>query len=100
LKAAVFTTMTMEHHLFSPRTRLNDLLESKVQFDDSEDEELRQDFENVKELKLAVSTQELRSAETERRGFAYADMYAMLGNGDTIAWFTPSVYIVRADGKW
>jgi hypothetical protein len=72
--------LTMEH-LFSPCTRLHDLW---------------QDFENIKELKLDVSAQELLSAE---RGFTYADMYAMLGNGATIAWFTPNASIVRAHGR-
>jgi hypothetical protein len=52
-------------------------------------------FEMVKELNLDVSAQELLSAE---RGFTYADLYAMLGDEDTVAWLTPDVNIMRANG--
>jgi hypothetical protein len=68
--------------LFSPCTRLYDILESQGRLG----EDGWEDFETVKELNLDVSTEELLSAE---RAFAYADLYAMLGNGETIAWLTP-----------
>jgi hypothetical protein len=80
-------------HLFSPCTRLNDLVEAGY-LDDLEEEE--EDFENVKELNLDVSPQELLSAE---RGFTYAHLYAMVESKDTVAWLTPHATIVRPDGR-
>jgi hypothetical protein len=79
-------------HLFSPCTRLNDLVEAGY-LEDLEEEE---DFENVKEINLDVSPQELLSAE---RGFTYAHLYAMLENEETVAWLTPHATIVRPNGK-
>jgi hypothetical protein len=69
--------------LFSPCTRLYDLLESQVR-----PEELRRYYhpELFQELNLDVSTEELLSSE---RAFAYTDLYAMLGNRNTVAWLTP-----------
>jgi hypothetical protein len=72
--------------LFSPCTRLHDLI---VENEDDylEYGELPDHIdENVKELNLDVSTEEFLSAE---RAFTYADLYAMLGNGETVAWLTP-----------
>jgi hypothetical protein len=80
-------------HLFSPCTRLFDLvLETQdnlwePQWDDY--------FETIKELNLDVSTQELLSAE---RAFTYADLCALLGNRDAVLWLTPYAAVVRADG--
>ena len=80
-----FTTFTMER-LFLPCTRLHDLI---VENEDDylEYGELPDNIdENVKELNLDVSTEEFLSAE---RAFTYTDLYAMLGNGETVAWLTP-----------
>jgi hypothetical protein len=79
-------------HLFSPCTRLYDLVDYGF-LEYLEEEEY---FENVKELNLDVSPQELLSAE---RGFTYAHLYAMLESEDTIAWLTPHVSIVRPVGR-
>jgi hypothetical protein len=73
-------------HLFSPCTRLKDILEDE-----------RDDYyETIKELNLGVSTQELLSAE---RAFTYADLYAMIEDGKTVAWLTPHTAVVREDGE-
>jgi hypothetical protein len=64
-------------HLFSPCTRLYDLLESR---------DRRGLPELLRELNLDVSTEELLSAE---RAFTYADLFAMLENRNTFAWLTP-----------
>jgi hypothetical protein len=71
--------------LFSPCTRLHDLLESQG----------RRRPGGLQELNLDVSTEELLSAE---RAFTYADVYAMLGNEDTVAWLTPQAALVRRGG--
>jgi hypothetical protein len=73
--------MTMEH-LFSPCNGWRDRFESQG---------LRPP-EGLQELILDVSTEELLSAE---RGFTYEDLYAMLGNGDTIAWLTPHAAVAK-----
>jgi hypothetical protein len=59
---------------------LHDLLENQG---------LRGDYP-AQDLNLDVSTEELRSDE---RAFTYADLYAMLGNEDTVAWLTPHIGI-------
>jgi hypothetical protein len=71
-------------HLFSPCARLFDLLEDEWYDYD----------ETIKELNLDVSTQELLSAQ---RAFTYADLYAMLENGNTVVWLTPHTAAVRVD---
>jgi hypothetical protein len=80
-------------HLFSPSTRYRDLLESQgrrlEEFNGPHPELLR-------ELNLDVTTEELLSVE---RAFAYADMYAMLENEDTVAWLTPHASVVCANGR-
>jgi hypothetical protein len=69
--------------LFSPCTRLYDILESQG----------RRGFpELLRELNLNVSTEELLSAE---RAFTYADLFAMLVNRDTVAWLTPHAAVTR-----
>jgi hypothetical protein len=80
-RTAAFISMTMEH-LFSPCTRLRDRFERRG---------LRPP-EGLQELNLDVSTEALLSAE---RGFTYVDLYAMLGNGDTIAWLTPHAAVAN-----
>jgi hypothetical protein len=66
---------------FSPCTRLRDILESQGR---------RGPPEILQELNLNVSTEELLSAE---RAFTYADLYAVLGNEDKVAWLTPHAAI-------
>jgi hypothetical protein len=55
-------------------------------------ETLRFPGERFQELNLNVSTQELLSAE---RAFTYAELYAMTGNGDKVAWLTPHTAVAR-----
>jgi hypothetical protein len=52
--------------------------------------------EGLQEVNLDESTDELLSAE---RAFTYADLYAMLGNGDTIAWLTPHAAVLGDGGS-
>jgi hypothetical protein len=73
-------------HLFSPCTRYRDLLNSQGNLGNPQ---------LPQEVNLNVSTEELLSAE---RAFTYADLYAMLGNGDTVVWMTPHTAVVRATG--
>jgi hypothetical protein len=69
--------------LFSPCTRLHDILESAGSH-----------FRRpLQELKLDVSNEELLSAE---RAFTYADLYALLGNESTVLWLTPTAAVVPA----
>jgi hypothetical protein len=73
--------------LFSPCTRLHDILESQGHL---------QPLENANELNLDVSTEELLDAE---RAFTYADLYAMLGNRDVVAWLTPNAALMCPFGR-
>jgi hypothetical protein len=81
----ICTALTMKP-LFSPCTRYRDLEESRGFVPP----------EWMRELNLNVSTDEFLGAE---RGFTYADLYTMLGNGETITWLTPHAAIVLADGR-
>jgi hypothetical protein len=74
--------------LFSPCTPYRDIQGGH--------EEFRGHADPLRELKLDVSTEELLSAE---RAFTYADLYAMLENGDMVVWLTPHANVVRADGR-
>jgi hypothetical protein len=90
--------LTIMERLFSPCTRLHDLLVQNQEGDNElELPDYNPDYniENVKELKLDVSIEELLSAE---RAFTYADLYAMVGKRDTVAWLTPRVSIIRECG--
>jgi hypothetical protein len=69
--------------LFSPCTRLRDI------------ENVRPP-RGLQELNLDVSTEEFLSAE---RAFIYTDLYAMLGNENTVLWLTPHAAVARADGS-
>jgi hypothetical protein len=69
--------------LFSPCTRLRDILAS---------EGCPGPHNHLKELNLDVSTEEFLRAE---RAFTYTDLYAMLGNVDTVAWLTPDAAVTR-----
>jgi hypothetical protein len=77
-------------HLFSPCTRWLDLAERRGRLAEFKDQH------NTEELNLDISTEELCSAE---RAFTYADLYAMLGNGDTVAWLTPHAAVLRGGGS-
>jgi hypothetical protein len=73
--------------LFSPCTRLHDLIESQG----------RLGIPGIlQELNLDVSTEELLSAE---RGFTYADLIAMSENGNTVVWLTPHASVARNYGR-
>jgi hypothetical protein len=76
--------------LFSQCTHLQDILESQGRL-----EEFGYSYEHVREFNLDISTEELLTAE---RAFTYADLYAILERGDTVAWFTPHASVVRAGG--
>jgi hypothetical protein len=73
--------------LFSSCTRYRDLEESQG---------YAAPPELLQELNLDVSTGELLSAE---KAFTYADLYAILGNEDTVLWLTPHAAVVRIDGR-
>jgi hypothetical protein len=75
--------LTMER-LFSPCTRYRDILATQGRLGLPE------------ELNLDTSTEELLRAE---RTFTYADLYAMLGNADTVAWLTPHASVARSGGR-
>jgi hypothetical protein len=80
------SALTMEH-LLSPCTRYRDMAESQFR---------RFRFggnpERLRELNLNVSTEELLSI---KRAFTYADLYAMLGNDETVVWLTPHAVVMR-----
>jgi hypothetical protein len=76
--------------LFSPCTRLQDILESQGRLD-----VLIGDDEVFQELNLDVAAEELLSTE---RAFTYADLHDMLRNLDTVAWLTPHAAVVRGNG--
>jgi hypothetical protein len=78
--------------LFSPCTRCRHIVESQG----GVDEVGGPDLELLRELNLDVSTEELLSAE---RAFIFADLYAMVGDGNTVAWLTPHTAIVRRYGN-
>jgi hypothetical protein len=70
--------------LFSPCTRLRDRFRSQGFLSPKE----------LQELNLDVSTEDLLSAE---RAFSFAELYAMLGNLDVVAWMTPHAGVARGD---
>jgi hypothetical protein len=75
--------MTMER-LFSSCTRYRDILDSH--------EEIKGHPDGLRERNLDVSTEEFLSVE---RALTYADLYAMLGNRNTLAWLTPNAAVMR-----
>jgi hypothetical protein len=77
--------------LFSPCTRLHDLLESQGRL-----VEFKGRPELLQELQLDVSIEALLSVE---RAFTYADLYAMLANEDTVVWLTPHAAVMPVDGR-
>jgi hypothetical protein len=68
--------------LFSPYTRLHDLIEDEGDIG----EDTRDDLHLIEELNLNVPTEEFLSAEW---AFTYATLHAMLRNEDKVAWLTP-----------
>jgi hypothetical protein len=72
--------------LFSPCTRLRDEIERRG----------RRHGVELRQVNLNVSTEELLSAE---RALTYADLYAMLGNGEIVAWLTPHATVVPVVGR-
>jgi hypothetical protein len=78
----------MERLLFSRCARMYDRLESDGLISDLHEDDDRDVIESIKELNLDVSTEEFLDDAT---GFAcpYADLFEMLGRGETIAWLTP-----------
>jgi hypothetical protein len=72
--------------LFTPCTRLHDILRSHF---------VGGRRQVLQELNLDVSTEELLTAE---RAFTYADLYATLGNEDTVAWLTTHAAVAREGG--
>jgi hypothetical protein len=81
-------------HLFSPCTRYRDIAESQLR------QVPRLQYggnpEGLRELNLDVSIEELLSAQL---AFTYADLYAMLGNDETVVWLTPHAAIMRPGGR-
>jgi hypothetical protein len=80
--------------LFSPCTRYFDRVVAN--YEGVIDERLLEEYDRLQELKLDVSTEEFLSAE---RAFTFADLYAMVGNGDTVLWLTPHASIVRSNWR-
>jgi hypothetical protein len=78
-------------HLFSPCTRYRDIAESQ----EDRLEELRGPPELLQELNLDVSTEDFLR---EKRAFTYADLYALLTNGNMVLWLTPHATVMRAEG--
>jgi hypothetical protein len=72
-------------HLFSPCARLYDILKNRGQHP-----------EYFQDLNLDVSSEELLRAE---RAFTYADLYALLEKGETVAWLTPHAAVARKGGR-
>jgi hypothetical protein len=68
--------------LFSPCTRMRDKVESQR----------LSPPEGLQELYLDVSSEELLGAD---KAFTYADLYAMLGDQEKVAWLTPHAAIAR-----
>jgi hypothetical protein len=77
--------------LFSPCTRLRAIFESQGRLHN-----FRGRPEDLQELNLDVSTEELLSAE---RTFTYADLYAMLGNDNAVVWLTPHAAVMSGRGR-
>jgi hypothetical protein len=77
--------------LFSPCTRLRDIIDRE----ESISEDMKEELHCIKEqsLNLDVSTEELRIAMLER-AFTYANLHAML-DGDSLVWFTRSAVVFR-----
>jgi hypothetical protein len=83
--------------LFSPCTRMHDILESRRrdidEFRDHRSERHRS--ERLQELNLDVSTEELLHAD---RALTYADLYTMLESTARVLWLTPHAAVMRTGG--
>jgi hypothetical protein len=84
--------LTMER-LFSPCTRYRDRVGSRRSLDEVRFYAERW-LQDLLELNLEVSTEELLSTET---AFTYVDLYAMLGNKNTALWLTPHAAISSSE---
>jgi hypothetical protein len=73
--------------LFSPCTRYRDIAETQ---------DCLRPPEWLRKLNLDISTEELLSPE---RAFTYADLYAILKDGETAAQLTPHASVVGTNGK-
>jgi hypothetical protein len=73
--------------LFSPCTRLRDILESQGYRGTP--------ARRLQELNMDVSTEELLCAES---GFTFADLYDVLIDGNTVTWLTPHAAVVPLFG--
>jgi hypothetical protein len=80
-------------HLFSPCTRLYDLLDSHDLLDNFHVDPR----ELMQEQSLDVSTEDFLSA---KRAFTYADLYALLGNESTVLWLTPHASVMPTNSRW
>jgi hypothetical protein len=87
----VFSSSTMER-LFSPCTRLSDILESQGLLD----EFMSGYSEPLQELSLDLSTDDFLSTES---GCTYADLYTMLESTATVLWLTPHAAVARDDER-
>jgi hypothetical protein len=77
--------------LFSSCSRLRDLVESQGRL-----KWFRDHYPELwQELNLNGSTESFLSAE---RAFTYADLHALLGNEETVAWLTPHAAVARPYG--
>jgi hypothetical protein len=83
--------------LFSPCTGLHGDLLIQYEADGPVNEDLRDYIvEPVNELNLDVSTEELLSPEMV---FTYTDLYAMVVDGNTVAWLNPHAAFVGKSGR-
>jgi hypothetical protein len=82
-------------HLFSPCTRLYDLFHDIIENQPDFDEDPRSDLCFIEERNMNVSTEDFLSTE---RAFTYADLYAMLGSEDMVAWLTPHIQLLLVAG--
>jgi hypothetical protein len=75
-----------------------DRLESDGLLSDFYEDDDRDVVESIRELNLDASTERFLRAAT---GFAclYANLFEMLGRGDTIAWLTPHAVVAREGGR-
>jgi hypothetical protein len=78
--------------LFSPCTRLHDILEGQDRL-----ERVRHRHPGLlQEINLDVPPEELLNAE---KAFTYTDLYVMLRNIKTVAWLTPHTAVIRNHGE-
>jgi hypothetical protein len=79
--------------LFSPCTRLHDILESPGE----RLERFRRSPGGLQELNLDVSTEAFFSAA--ERAFTFSDLHALLGNENMVVWLTPHAVVMPERGR-